>query len=372
MIEFDPEVPLSGQIRIVENAILVPWGRGEDRQLSRPAGVFTAEGEFCADAMSYRAASRPTTFQPEFPRADEIKDQIQGTILFGGLAYAHFGHALCESTARLWAVDAFDGKIDSILFFPKKKLTWPLRSLAQLRPILQSLGDLPPVTAINKPTRVERLIIAPQAFGVNDMIGGSPEFRDFVDRRWRERVKPNGPEKLYISRTEIYSKRGRPLLEERIEDNLRAEGFTIFHPQQHDLQTQLEHYKAAKVIVSTDNSALHLAAFVVNPDTKVAILVRRPGKIYLDFQEHFRRFSGVETLISECCERYWFREGETIQLNEVISLMDFEQTGQTLFEAGFISSKRWENPTNLEIDLALEALEERGDLLLEEVFNSKV
>lgn len=368
MAKFDPELSLSGQIRVVENAILVPWGRGKYRRMGRPAGVFTSDGEFCADAVTYRAGARPTTVQPEFPDLDEVKDRIEGTVLFGGLAYGHFGHALCESLSRLWAVDSFDEKIDSILYFPKKKFTWPHRSLSQLKPLLHSLGALPPLTAINNPTRVERLVIAPQAFGVNDMIGGAPEFRNFTNRRWRQRVKANGPEKLYISRSEVFSKRGRPLLEERIEDNLRSEGFTIFHPQQHDLQTQLEHYKAAKVIVSTDNSALHLAAFVIGPDTKVAILLRRPGKIYLDFQQHLRRFADVDPLISECCERYWFREGETVQLNEVISLINLKKTGQALCDAGFISVNNWENPTKQEIDLALEDFEERGDLLLEEIF----
>jgi hypothetical protein len=368
MLNFSPDTPLSDQIRVVENAVLVPWGRGEYKGMARPAGVFTAEGEYCANAITYRAANRPTTVMPEFPSADEVTDTIKGTVLFGGLAYGHFGHALCESTARLWAVDNFEDQIDSILFFPKKNVTWPERSLVQVKKILNSMGDLPPCTAINKPTRVERLVIASQGFGVNNMIGGAPEFRMFTDRRWGQRVQANGPEKLYISRSGLFSKRGRLLLEERIEEYLRTEGFTIFHPQAHDLETQLEHYKAAKVIVSTDNSALHLAAFVAGPDTKVAILLRRPGKIYLDFQEQLRRFAAIDPVISDNCERYWFREGEAVQLNEVISLMNFEKTAQSLAKAGIISNANWENPTKQDVDLALEDFEERGNVFLEEVF----
>lgn len=368
MLNFNPEASLAGNIRVVENAIVVPWGEGSKKKMARPAGVFTAEGEFCEDAMTYRSAHRPTTVEPHFPKADEVKTTLKGTILFGGLAYGHFGHALCESTARLWALDHFPGQIDQILFLPKKNLTWPERSLTQVRPLIRSMGDLPPTTAINEPTRVERLVIAPQGFGVNDMIGGSPEFRDFTNKSWRERVHADGPEKLYISRSEVFSKRGRFLLEERVEDHLRDEGFTIFHPQQHDLQSQLEHYKAAKVIVSTDNSALHLAAFVAGADTKVAILLRRPGKIYLDFQEQLRRFASIDPVISDQCKRYWFREGEAVQLNEVVSLIDFEKTGKALSDAGIISRKIWDNPTPNEVDLALEDFEERGEVLLEEVF----
>ena len=368
MLNFSPDASLAGEIRVVEDAIVVPWGCGGNQNMARPAGVFTADGEFCPGAMTYRATNRPTTVRPEFPTVDEVTGTISGTVLFGGLAYGHFGHALCESIARLWAVDSFDEQIDSVLFLPKKKVTWPERSLLQVRQLLESLGDLPPCTAINEPTRVERLVIAPQGFGVNNMIGGAPEFRDFTDRRWRQRVKANGPEKLYISRSEVFSKRGRLLLEERVEEHLKAEGFTIFHPQQHDLQTQLEHYKAATVIVSTDNSALHLAAFVAGADTKIAILLRRPGKIYLDFQEQLRRFASIDPVISDNCTRYWFREGEAVQLNEVISLVDFEKTAQSLSDAGIISNANWTNPTAQDVDLALEEFEERGDILLEEVF----
>ena len=368
MLNFSSDEPLSDKIRVIKNAIVVPWGRGQKKNMARPAGVFTAEGEFCIDAMTFRAANRPTTVRPEFPAADEVTDTIKGTVLFGGLAYGHFGHALCESTARLWAVDSHNEKIDSILFLPKKKVTWAVRSLPQVKKLLRSLGDLPPCIAINEPTRVERLVIAPQGFGVNDMIGGAPEFREFTDRRWRQSIQPKGPEKLYISRSEVFSKRGRLLLEERIEEYLCADGYTIFHPQHHDLQTQLEQYKAAKAIVSTDNSALHLAAFVADTDTKVAILLRRPGKIYLDFQEQLRRFAAIEPVISDCCERYWFRQDEAVQMNEVISLVNFEKTARSLVDAGFISNANWTNPTAQDVDLALEEFEERGGMLLEEVF----
>lgn len=368
MLDFDPERRLADQIRVIENAVVVPWGRGQKRAMARPAGVFTSDGAFCEDAMTYRAATRPTTVAPEFPADDEIKDEITGTVLFGGLAYGHFGHALCESTSRLWALDAFDGDIDQILFLPKKKLTWASRSLSLVKPLLRTMGDLPVIHAINDPTRIERLVIAPQGFGVNDMIGGTPEFRDFTDRRWRQRTQADGPEKIYISRSQVFRKRGRFLLEEQIEAELEAEGFTIFHPQQHDLETQLAHYKAAKVIISTDNSALHLAAFVADPTCRVAILLRRPGTIYRDFQEQLKLFAGITPVISDNCTRFWFRAGERVQPNEVVSLIDFTQTGRALAAAGLIENGDWANPKTSEVDAAVEEFEAHGEMKLSEIF----
>lgn len=367
-LNFNPDASQANQIRIVENAIVVPWGQGENKGIARPAGVFTPDGVFCSDAMTYRAAIRPTTVQPVFPAADEIKQQIKGTVLFGGLAYGHFGHALCESIARLWALESYESAIDSVLFLPRKRFTWPNRSLTQVKTILDSMGPMPPIFAVNDTVQVERLVIAPQGFGVNDMIAGTPDFRAFTNGRWRHQIQPNGPEKLYISRSEVFRKRGRLLFEERIEAYMRVEGFTIFHPQKHDLQTQLEHYRAAKVIVSTDNSALHLAAFVVSPACRVAILLRRPGKIYLDFQEQLRRFAGIEPLISDACERFWFREGEAVRPNEIVALIDFEKTARMLAEAGIISNANWTNPTAPQVDAAVAEFSTLGDMDLNEVF----
>ncbi|MEO0485345.1 MAG: glycosyltransferase 61 family protein [Pseudomonadota bacterium] len=351
----------------MENAIVVPWGRGKKRAMARPAGVFTADGAFCADAMTYRAATRPTTVEPECPKPEEITQTLPGTLLFGGLAYGHFGHALCESTGRLWAADVFGEPIDHILYFPKKPLRHPNRSLPLVNAILGSLGPLPPALAINDPTRVERLVIAPQGFGVDGMAAGAPEFRAFIHRRWRDRVTADGPDKIYISRSKVFKKRGRLLLEERIEAELEREGFTIFHPQQHSLDSQLAHYKAAKVIVSTDNSALHLAACVVQPDCKVAILVRRPGRIFRDFERQFDSFAGITAVISNTCDRFWFRAGEAVRFNETFALIDFEDTGRALAEAGIVSNTPWVEPTEAEIQEAVAQLEARGELPLEEV-----
>jgi hypothetical protein len=73
-------------------------------------------------------------------------------------------------------------------------------------------------------------------------------------------------------------------------------------------------------------------------------------------------------VISDSCERYWFREGETVQPNEVISLINFEETAKRLTAAGILSKANWINPTAQDVDIALEDFEERGDMLLEEVF----
>ncbi|SEO07966.1 Protein of unknown function [Salinihabitans flavidus] len=364
---FDPDAPLAGRIEVLENAVVVPWGEGRRKGIARPAGVFHADGRYCRAGQAFRAESRPTTLEPAFPKPAEITGELSGTVLYAGLAYGHFGHALCESTARLWALD-HAGPVDEVLFLPKKRLTWPMRSLRQLRPIMEALGPMPPLTAISEPTLVERLIVPPQGFGVGGLIAGCPEFRAFTESRLRQRVVPDGPEKLYISRSRLFRKRGRLLFEDVIEARMAREGYEIFHPQEHDLQTQLARYKAARVIVSTDNSALHLAAFVIAPECRVAILTRRPGHIIDDFLLHLDRFAGVCPTVVETCLRYWFRADEKVQFNEVMTLLDLGRTGAALRQAGFVAHGDWPEPTGAELDAELRAFEARAEASLREVF----
>ncbi len=367
-LRLDPEKSLARYIRVVENAIIVPWGQGNRQGMARPAGVFTADGEYCADAQTYRSGGKPTTVEPDCPSEAEIDRTVDGTLLYAGMSYGHFGHALCESLARLWAVDVFKEKIDALAFIPKQQMTWPERSLTMVKNITSQFGKLPRHTAFNKPTRVERLVIAPQGFGTGGLMVGCPEMRDFTDRRLRQTVKSAGPDKIYISRSGLFRKRGRFLMEDYIEAKMEAEGYTIFHPQQHDLATQLAHYKGASMIVSTDNSALHLAAFVVDPTCKIGILLRRPGTIYEDFQLQLKWFAGVTPDVVDACTRFWFRKNEKVQFNEVYSLIDFEKTGQALKDAGLIAKADWVNPTVAEADEAVQSLQTEFDMEFDEIF----
>lgn len=61
-------------------------------------------------------------------------------------------------------------------------------------------------------------------------------------------------------------------------------------------------------------------------------------------------------------------EGVPVTLNEVIPLISFRKTSAQLASAGLFPKGNWLNPKVTEIDIELEAFEERGDMLLEEVF----
>ncbi|MEP2782821.1 MAG: glycosyltransferase family 61 protein [Pseudoruegeria sp.] len=340
-LSFDPKTPLTSGIEIIENAVIVPWGDGKSKGFARPAGVFYPDGTPCDAAVCYRSADRATTLSTPFPDEEDISETISGTVLFGGIAYGHFGHALCESLGRLWALDDPDLGIEKIYFHPKQRKTWVKNSLSSVRPMIETLGVKEGLFASNDPIRVERLVVAPQGFGVNELILGSPEFRSFIRGRLQSGDLETADRKIFVSRSKLYSKRGRILQENIIEQHLEAEGYEIFHPQEHSLAEQLDAYRNAKVLISTDNSALHLAAFVVPKEAAVAILIRRPSFIYKDFVGQLKQFANIDPVIIETGQAYWAKASNRVQLNEVYAQVDFPKMGAALKEAGFVSQADW-------------------------------
>ncbi|MBQ0805381.1 MAG: hypothetical protein KBT65_11035 [Sulfitobacter sp.] len=45
-LKFDPETPLAGEIRVVENALIVPWGEGKRRKMAALPGSSTRMESF--------------------------------------------------------------------------------------------------------------------------------------------------------------------------------------------------------------------------------------------------------------------------------------------------------------------------------------
>lgn len=204
----------------------------------------------------------PRRFTPE-PTAEQIahpRKTLAGRHLYCGWLRPHFGHFLLETTSRLWALDQLDRKADSVVFFPFRG-KGGRRAWDRYRAFIDLLTDGVPTSIINKPFTVEELIVPDPGFGHGPRLLGSPGFRDFIRTRIESRISPEGPEKIYISRTRLLDKRGGVFGEERIEALMAENGFEIYHPQQHTIPEQLAVYRAARQVVSLDGSALHLVAF---------------------------------------------------------------------------------------------------------------
>lgn len=279
----------------IDNALVVPTS-GEG--MIQIGGVYDRKGAYVHQAVHWRRG-RPLLLAGDAP-PPRTRDRLEGNWLWGGLLLNHFGHFLTESTPRLWALDEVTG-LDGIVFVHKRnaEVTHFHRSFLRL------MGCDLPIHVVNRPVRVDRLHVPGQGFGIGRITQGTPKFRDFFQRSFARDIAPEGPERLYISRSALGPRKGGALGEGFLEKHLATEGYEAFHPQQHPLEVQIARYRAARQIIALDGSALHLAAFACAPHQRVAMIRRRTSSISNTIVLHLNGFSGGKTDVIDAIRADW-------------------------------------------------------------------
>jgi len=316
----------------VAEALVVP---ATVPDMIQPMGVFDAAGRYVQEAVLWRG--RRLMVEPE-PRP-EPQAHLAGRWIWGGVLLNHFGHFLVESTSRLWAIDAVAGPVDGLVFTVKRE-TAEEGGLPVLQPFQKLFFDLLgidlPVKILAEPTVVERLEVPGQGFGLGEIAHGTEPFRRFFQTRFARNIAPEGPEKLYISRTALGAGRGGVIGEERIEQALERCGYEVFHPQKASLPVQIARYKAARQIVALDGSALHMVAMVGGPDQQVGMIKRRDSDVSRSIVHHLTAFTGRPPQVFDQILRDWIRSDRRKADRTSLGELDLAALGQSLGAAGFI------------------------------------
>ena len=333
-----PPVPDSGwtrQVETHEGALIVP---PLDTGLVQATGLLSADGAYIPAGALWRNGRALTTAPA---RPEGTLPVRKGTWLWGGVLWMHFGHFLVESMARLWALDHLDRKIDGILFIPKRPKNGDEVAGFQSK-LIEMMGVDVPVVCAATPERVERLIVPGQGFGLGTMIQGTPEFRAAMANRFGKEIAAEGPKKLYVSRSKLPAGRGNLIGEAELEANLAAEGYTIYHPEKHDIAHQIARYKAASHIIAAEGSSLHMVAMVCDSKTDVAIVVRRPSGATRNLEVHLEAFCGKAPVTITQLTQSWKPRGAAKPRNWMGEL-DMPALQDALISAGFIDSTgpRW-------------------------------
>ena len=351
---FDPGLRLpmandgwSTEKKTLENAVIVP---PTEQNFVQEAGVLHSDGHYCSTGALWRNG-RALTVRPKMPEGD-LKER-KGTWLWGGLLWMHFGHFLVESTARLWALDNLDEPIEGILFAPKRPRNGSEVHAFQ-HEFARLMGIDVPIISLDAPTRVERLIVPGQGFGLGSMIEGTQNYRDAIARNFAKDIKADGPDKIYISRSQLPSGRGSLIGEDELETHLAADGYTIFHPQKHDLTSQIATYKAARHIIAAEGSALHLLALVAQADQQVAIVVRRPSNATEQLKKHLKSFAGIDATMLSQLTRSWKPTGPA-KSRLWMGELNMPALQKDLADAGFItaSKSKWKSLNRDEVSARL-------------------
>ena len=240
-----------------------------------------------------------------------------------------------------------------MLYIPKRPRNGS-EVIAFQKEFMKLMGSDLPVVCLDTPTEVEELIVPGQGFGLGRMIEGTQEFRDAIGARFAKDVKPEGAEKLYISRSLLPSGRGNLIGEAELEAHLKDAGYTIYHPQKHDLHHQIATYKAARQIIAAEGSSLHLLAMVARSDQEVAIVVRRPSGATRQLEKHLKNFAGIAPVMINQLTRSWKPLGAAkprLWKGE----LDMPGLQKALIAAGFLTKggKGWKSLSNKEVKAQL-------------------
>ncbi len=350
-----PAHPFTGEIALLSRALVIPE-RAADRPLA--CGVLDAAGQWCELSRGWIRA-RKSYPEPRLAPGEEIAD-LPGSHLYAGHFRGHFGHFLVEATARLWALDHVE-RPDGILYLPYRGQVGPMeRAIREQAPFFRLLGIDIPVRTFGHIVRAERLIVPELGFGWVERYAGSPAYRAFMQGRLKAAARPEGGERLYISRSQLNAQRGGILGETVIEENLARLGFEIFHPQRHPLEVQLARYRAARQIVALDGSALHLAAYVLPEGARVAMIKRRSRANVADYLLQFRSFCRVELDVLDAIRTDWVAGDAARSDYRSVGEVDFAALFDRLKALGYVPPDfRPDLPGRREIRALLRQYEDR-------------
>ena len=362
-----PPSPLGGWSETAETltgALVVPPVASGFQQKT---GVLRADGSYCATGALWRR-HRPVTLAPDpvAPAADgQIGEALAGRWIWGGLLWGHFGHFLAESTARLWILDALEqagGPVDGVVFVPKRPRNGE-RIRGYQQDFFRLMGLDIPIRVVNAPTRVETLVVPGQGFGLGEISAGTAPVRAQFATRFAPDIAPDGPEKLYVSRSRLGYAKGSILGETVVEARLAEAGYEIFHPQAHPMEVQVARYRAARQVVATDGSALHLLAMAQPKDQTLAIIARRKSTAVDLLVRHVASFTQADPLVVDALRRSWFPEGRKPNPRLALGELELAELGRQLQAAGFIADAgAWTNMTPEEVQAALETTGQRWQL----------
>lgn len=345
-----PDAGWSREMITVENATI--WPAGPMKRVPT-CGVTYPDGRDCPEAAIYRGDTRMMAAVDTSNRAEPTA-QLTGKHLWGGQVFAHFGHFLTETIPRLWAVENSDA--ESLVFIGKHE---GLRAFSPWQQrFLDLLGVDMPITFISEPTRVEHLIVPGQGFGLGRIAHGTPEFRSFIGRL-QGTIAANGAEKIYISRTKT-GKKGRVLNEFSLEQNLIAQGYVAFHPQEHSLEDQLAQYKAASHVIGLDSSAFHLLALVARPEQRIAVILRRNMMAYINIERQLAGMLGRSPDIINMLVGDWMPPRQKKANRESWGQIDHQKLVARLTELGYLNKpEAWAYPNDKDFQIAYEKLRKR-------------
>ncbi len=201
----------------------------------------------------------------------QTENRLEGPSIFGGIVSMHFGHVLTQSLGRLWAHEL--SPTAPIVFLPETLRVTELPGF--LTALIRSFGIQNPLMLMPHSVICEHLLIPQDICNLSHRPAAQPFFRDWL-KRHRPAVLGEQAGRLYVSRSRLGLQQGHYLQERLLEVALIANGYDVFHPQEHSLSEQISAYSKANQLIFADGSAAHLWSLAAPGGQDVAVVLRRP------------------------------------------------------------------------------------------------
>lgn len=202
------------------------------------------------------------------PTKDEEPVELEGSWLYGGTWFNHFGHFLTETVTTLWPQEPVDGVIFHPFWFGRERLPYQLEAM-------RLLGHVRRPSIVGRlRVRVQELLVPTRPYLPNG--SAAPEALDVYDRL-REAALPggeasggqDGPERVFLSRSRHNegSAGGRSASRRGVANDAEVDalaarlGFHVVFPEDLSLSEQIVLASGARVLAGPSGSALHLSVF---------------------------------------------------------------------------------------------------------------
>jgi hypothetical protein len=260
----EQNTPNSLTITAYHNTLLFPvhYFPGSTTLVSQ-CGAYNQDGSLISSTVISRGARELRTI-PEVIDSDAVCVAKEVDIaVYGGFMTSHFGHALLETTARLWAlIDQVETA--DLLFCGSKQVSHLARQLIELCTPEASTNIIVP----KEPIRVKTLLVPTPSLVIKKYIHKNhcEKLRDNIQRTL---ITEKDCPLLYLSRSRLTKDPRAIQNEDLIEKEVRSRNGLIYHPQEHSLFEQLSITVCSSIIIAPIGSAVHILLASSRPKTVI-------------------------------------------------------------------------------------------------------
>ncbi|MEZ5777325.1 MAG: glycosyltransferase 61 family protein [Paracoccaceae bacterium] len=244
-----------------QNALIAPIRIRPDlpnNRHTRNSGVYRPDGTIVFSSIWHRHGGK---FFNE--AAFEEEQHTKGRAIYAGPLFAHYGHFLIESLARLWYLHENPD--------PEAKIVWSVgetpnpefgsEALTPLqRRILDMLGLKNEVILVNRATRFDSVVVPGPGFEITDFF--HPTQARFLESAGIA-YEPEPGLKVWLSRSRLPGA-GDKERTKKLEARLAGAGWTIVWPEEMPIDEQMDLLSRCERIAGEEGSAFHTLLLLRN------------------------------------------------------------------------------------------------------------